>query len=441
MEADVLRACAPEARREVLGRQRARASEQVHQVAGVPRGLRVQDSDRGASHAVTLAHRTEVDLTQLRAYIGLGANVGDARATLTDAVAALVSVPGAHVHGVSRLYRTAPVGVTGQPDFLNAVVALDLPVVADAATGAIDLLVALKGLERDFGRRHRGRWGPRELDLDLLMYGQNRIVVERPDNAKPLSSLLDPAAAGRLLEVPHPQMRERLFVLAPFADLAPELVPPGWDESIEAARARRAAVEGPDAVRPVGTWGEEERTWIGPTGGPISVDRAALDDAAEMARVHTAAATAAYRGLVRAEADPVARRTRMWQEILSNPGHGAFVARDAGRIVGVLSIGGFRDTPGVGAVHVLYVLEPWWGSGTGQLLMDHAHAELATSYGEAELTVLTANARARRFYERNGWVEADTVIEPHFGDVPTKVTRYRRSLRRLTAGGNARDDS
>ena len=73
-------------------------------------------------------------------------------------------------------------------------------------------------------------------------------------------------------------------------------------------------------------------------------------------------------------------------------------------------------------------MEPWWGSGAGQQLMDHAHAELAKEYDSAQLTVLTANARARRFYERNGWVEAETVVEPHFGGIPTEVTRYRRAL-------------
>ena len=87
---------------------------------------------------------------RVRAYIGLGANVGDAKRTLTAAVAALAGVPGARLRGVSRLYRTAPVGVTDQPDFLNAVVALDVPAgYTSAEDGAIRLLVALKELERE----------------------------------------------------------------------------------------------------------------------------------------------------------------------------------------------------------------------------------------------------------------------------------------------------
>ncbi len=106
---------------------------------------------------------------EVRAYIGLGANVGDARRSLELAVDALAKLPGARLTSVSRLYRTRPVGVVDQPDFLNAVVALDLPTPDDPTAGAIDLLVALKRLERDAGRRQRRRWGPRELDLDLLL--------------------------------------------------------------------------------------------------------------------------------------------------------------------------------------------------------------------------------------------------------------------------------
>ena len=188
---------------------------------------------------------------RVRSYIGLGANVGDAQATLTDAVAALGALPGTRLRGVSRLYRTTPVGVTDQPDFLNGVVALDAPAGADAVSGATELLVALKELERRFGRRRRGRWGPRELDLDLLVFGRARLAIERPPEGVPLSAAVDPGAAARLLEVPHPAMPDRLFVLAPLADLAPGLVPPGWHETVGTAAMRRRAIEGPDAAVPV----------------------------------------------------------------------------------------------------------------------------------------------------------------------------------------------
>lgn len=193
-------------------------------------------------------------MRRVRAYVGLGANVGGARSTLTNAVAALAALPGARLRGVSRLYRTRPVGVTDQPDFHNAVVALDAPAGRDPASGAIELLVHLKRLEREFGRRRRRRWGPRELDLDLLVFGRARLAIERPPEGAPLSAQLDPGAAARLLEVPHPSMGDRLFVLAPLADLAPDLVPPGWHTTVESVARRRAEIEGPAAVRPAGSW-------------------------------------------------------------------------------------------------------------------------------------------------------------------------------------------
>jgi len=196
----------------------------------------------------------------VRAYIGLGANIGDARRALTEAVAALAALPGARLRGVSRLYRTKPVGVEEQPDFLNAVVALDVPAGADAATGATALLVTLKDLEREFGRRKRQRWGPRELDLDLLLFGRARLAIERPPAGFPLSAALDPGAAARLLEVPHPSMADRLFVLAPLSDLAPRLVPPGWRTTVGSAARRRAIDEGTGAAVAVATWAGDR--WV-----------------------------------------------------------------------------------------------------------------------------------------------------------------------------------
>ncbi|MEP7379360.1 MAG: 2-amino-4-hydroxy-6-hydroxymethyldihydropteridine diphosphokinase [Chloroflexota bacterium] len=175
---------------------------------------------------------------RVRAYVGLGANVGDTRANLRHAVRALTALPGVSPRGVSRLYRTKPVGLTDQPDFLNAVVALNVPHGPDPETGALALLAALKVLEVAIGRKVRKHWGPREIDLDLLIFGRHHIKVVRPD--------------GRWLEVPHTDAHERLFVLAPLADLAPWLVPPGWGESVETARRRVAADEPPNAVQVVG---------------------------------------------------------------------------------------------------------------------------------------------------------------------------------------------
>jgi 2-amino-4-hydroxy-6-hydroxymethyldihydropteridine diphosphokinase len=176
-------------------------------------------------------------------------------------VRSLADLPGARLRGVSRLYATEPVGVTDQPEFRNAVVALDIPAGPDPASGALALLTQLKGLERSFRRRRRRRWGPRELDLDLLMFGRARLAIERPPEARSVDSTNDPRAAGKLLVVPHPSAEKRLFVLAPLADLVPGLVPPGWGQSVESARRRRLAAEGPDAVGALATWDAIASDW------------------------------------------------------------------------------------------------------------------------------------------------------------------------------------
>lgn len=174
---------------------------------------------------------------RVRAYVGLGANVGDPRANLRKAVAALSALPGVSLRGVSRLYSTKPVGVLDQPDFINAVVALDVPGGPDPATGALALLAALKALEQAIGRVNRQRWGPREVDLDLLLFGRHQVNVKRPDQ--------------RWLVIPHPQAHERLFVLAPLSDMVPGLRPPGWHETVATARRRQETAEGPDSVHVV----------------------------------------------------------------------------------------------------------------------------------------------------------------------------------------------
>lgn len=198
---------------------------------------------------------------RIRAYIGLGANVGDAEATLTEAVTAVADLPGIQLRAVSRLYATAPVGVLDQAEFRNAAVALDAPAGPDGATGALALLTELKALELVFGRRHRRRWGPRELDLDLLVFGRERLAIERPPSARSNDADDDAAKAAKLLEVPHPAVAARLFVLAPLADIAPGLTPPGWGETVETARRRRAIADGADAVRVIGVWDDAERCW------------------------------------------------------------------------------------------------------------------------------------------------------------------------------------
>ena len=133
------------------------------------------------------------------------------------------------------------------------VVALYVPAGPDAGTGASALLVALKGLERAFGRQARERWGPREVDLDLLVFGRHRVDVARPEAGRSP----DPAKALLPLVVPHREAQHRLFVLAPLSDLAPGLVPPGWGETVASAAARRRSLEGADAARPIATWDGE----------------------------------------------------------------------------------------------------------------------------------------------------------------------------------------
>ena len=129
-------------------------------------------------------------------YLGLGSNLGDRAAHLRAALAALTGLPGTTVWRVSALYESAPWGVTDQPAFLNAVAA----VTTDLAPH--DLLRSVKQIEQEAGRRAGPRWGPRPLDIDLLLYDDQQ--VDSPD-----------------LVIPHPRLAARRFVLAPLADLRP----------------------------------------------------------------------------------------------------------------------------------------------------------------------------------------------------------------------------
>ena len=202
----------------------------------------------------------------VRVYLGLGANLGDAAATLAWAVGELGGSPGAHLRGVSRLYATVPWGVEDQPEFRNAVVALDVAKLRDRrpADAALDLLARLKEVERAAGRRAGPRWGPRELDVDLLVFGRHRIVVARGPEARSLDAEIEPMKDARLLQVPHRDAGERLFVLAPLADVAPGLVPPGWHVTVETRRRQVAATEAAGAVRVIGTWDPRRADWLGP---------------------------------------------------------------------------------------------------------------------------------------------------------------------------------
>jgi len=149
-----------------------------------------------------------------RAYVALGSNLGDREATIRGALDALAAEPGVEVVAVSTLIDTEPVGVLDQPLFLNGVAALETDLDARA------LLSLLLEVERRFGRSRQGvpRYGPRTLDLDLVLYGAEEI--DEPG-----------------LQVPHPRLHERPFVLGPLAEIAPGLEVPGKAE-VETLLAR-----------------------------------------------------------------------------------------------------------------------------------------------------------------------------------------------------------
>jgi len=135
------------------------------------------------------------------AYVGIGANLGDAQANVLDALRRLALLDGTAVIETSGLYRTAPVDSSG-PDYINAVACID------TSFDPFELLAALQDIEAAHGRERPYRNAPRTLDLDLLLYGDQRIATET-------------------LTLTHPRMHERGFVLAPLAELAPDLVIPG----------------------------------------------------------------------------------------------------------------------------------------------------------------------------------------------------------------------
>jgi len=141
-------------------------------------------------------------MAAVKAFVGLGANLGEPQAQVRAAAVALAEIPRTRLMALSPLYRSAPLGVATQPDFVNAVAAIETGLAPWA------LLEALLALEARFGRTRETPGEARTLDLDLLLYADR--IVDEPG-----------------LIVPHPRMHQRAFVLAPLADLAPEQVIPG----------------------------------------------------------------------------------------------------------------------------------------------------------------------------------------------------------------------
>jgi 2-amino-4-hydroxy-6-hydroxymethyldihydropteridine diphosphokinase len=136
------------------------------------------------------------------AYVALGANLGNPAETVSAAIEALAAIPGTRIVAVSSLYRTAPVGLKNQPDFINAVAALE------AALTPQQLLDALFEIEARFGRQRSIPNAARTLDLDLLLHGATTLAEAQ-------------------LTLPHPRMHQRAFVLAPLLEISPDCLIPG----------------------------------------------------------------------------------------------------------------------------------------------------------------------------------------------------------------------
>jgi GNAT superfamily N-acetyltransferase len=160
------------------------------------------------------------------------------------------------------------------------------------------------------------------------------------------------------------------------------------------------------------------------------VRRATRSDVPELARVHTESAVAAHAHVGPPEIGGRERRTANWTRVFDEAIGTPHLAELDGAVVGILNFGPARDEAGTGELYVLYVVPGHWGLGTGQLLLDKAHDELGSAFDEAILNVLADNPRARRFYERNGWLLDEIRVEPQFGDAPTEIARYRRRFDR-----------
>ncbi|MFW6438031.1 MAG: 2-amino-4-hydroxy-6-hydroxymethyldihydropteridine diphosphokinase [Armatimonadota bacterium] len=168
-------------------------------------------------------HTSEAEQTKggdqpLDAWLGLGSNVGRRARMLAGALEALAETEGLELVEASSVYETEPVGVTEQPAFLNMVARFRCRLTPEA------LLDALQTVERKLKRIRTRRWGPRTIDVDLLLLGDLTIETER-------------------LTVPHPEMTKRQFVLVPLAELAPDLPLPGGQTAAEMAEPESDAVQ------------------------------------------------------------------------------------------------------------------------------------------------------------------------------------------------------
>lgn len=170
--------------------------------------------------------------THESAYIALGANLGDRRRTMREALARLGRLEGVQVDAVSAAYDTPPIGPPDQPRYLNAAAALRTSLPPER------LLREMLAIERDLGRDRSGsRWTARIIDLDLILYGTSVRSVEcaagEANHPRAQAGEAPADAASERLELPHPRFRERAFVLVPLAEIAPRARDPVTGEEIE----------------------------------------------------------------------------------------------------------------------------------------------------------------------------------------------------------------
>ena len=167
-------------------------------------------------------------MAEVKVYVGLGSNLGDRMENLRRGVLAISK--DVRIEAISSVYETEPWGYEEQPKFLNAVM------VGRVALSAPRLLEELKKTEKEVGRRASFQWGPRVFDADLLLYGDE--VIDTPN-----------------LMVPHPRLHERAFVLAPLAEVAPDLVHPVLGLTVARLLERGEGREGVKKLEPPMVWG------------------------------------------------------------------------------------------------------------------------------------------------------------------------------------------
>ena len=161
------------------------------------------------------------------AYLGLGSNVGDRLAALAEALALLDATPGLRMLAGSSVYETEPWGVTEQAAFLNLAAGFE------TTLSPADLLAVCKHVEQSVGRTETYRWGPRVIDVDILLYGDEAVNSAEPD-----------------LQIPHARLRERAFALAPLAEIAADAVVPPDGATVQ------GLLDGVDGMDGVVRWGD-----------------------------------------------------------------------------------------------------------------------------------------------------------------------------------------